>query len=167
MYIDFPLKKNESGYLSVGVRELYRYYKKDPRKKNQVVPYKIFKKIIATINERVWYEMVVNLYRFKPPHNFGSFFVIQRSCDTCDKHIDWQKTREKGEHVYVYNLHTMGRSFDIKWDKTLCKLKGREFYLFDPYRGYPKKYTGTRGLAAWIKKCSRDPTLLDYSAHLI
>ncbi len=62
------------------------------------------------------------------------------------------------------NLHTDGYYFRYWWTR-VKKIKGSynlRFYKFRPIRGADKTI-GKRGLAKWIKECSINPLLKDYT----
>lgn len=103
---------------------------------------------------------------FKAPCNFGYFYVAE-TFDPKGFYTDWKKSAEKGKIVRTYNFHTSGRQFYIKWDKVTSRVTNNTFYKFVPFRGDVDELSGKRGLAAWIKKCSKDPYLNDFRGHLI
>lgn len=160
------LKLNGYGYLLVTVKDCYGEYNKNKDLKQPPLEYKVFREVLEFIFARIWFYMITELWIFKPPHNFGEFYVYEQ-IGTSGFYKNWEKSRKKGKLVEDYNLHTNGRSYYTKWNKRLAKVINKTGYRFVPYRGDSKDLTGKRGLAAYIKECSKDPLKKDFRAHII
>lgn len=160
------LKTNTRGYLVVSVKDVYKEYNKDKRRESPAVDYNTFRNILEFIFIRVWYYMITELWVFKPPHNFGEFYISEKF-DSDGFHTNWKLTREKGKLVKDYNLHTDGKEFYIKWNKRFTRVVNKFSYKFKPYRGSKEEFTGRRGLSSHIVKCSESKDVKDFRAHII
>lgn len=118
-----------------------------------------FKKVsIAIIEEK---------YTFKISR-LGEIRIAKYKQDPTKKAIDWKNTNLLGKTVYHLNKHSNGYSFRWLWKKGFAAryVRHSRLYRFQPIRGtnmagQPRRF-GKRGLAAYVKKCSEDPTLKDY-----
>lgn len=159
------IKTNTHGYLIPTIRNFYYPYYKETTK--QPVDVSTYRAVIESIFKKVWSSMVKDLWVFRAPNNLGRFYICE-SFSSNGFFVDFQKSREKGKRVENYNFHTNGKRFFIKWNLGYCKVKNNNFYYFVPYRGKGnEEVLGKRGLAYWIKKCSRDPLLKDFVGHIV
>lgn len=160
------LKTNKRGYLVVSVNYVYKEYKNHEEKQQPTVDYATFRAILEFIFVRVWYYMITELWVFRPPNNFGEFYIAEKF-NSDGFHTDWVATKKKGRLVKDYNLHTDGREFYIKWNKRFTRVVNKFGYKYKPFRGTKEDLTGRRGLGGHIKKCSEEKKLKDYRAHII
>lgn len=160
------LKTNKRGYLVVSVEDVHKEYKKHEEKTLPAVDYKTFRAILEFIFLRVWYYMITELWIFRPPNNFGEFYISEKY-DSDGFHVDWKQTRKKGKLVKVYNLHTDGKEFYIKWNKRFTKIVNKFGYKFKAYRGSKEEIAGRRGVGGHIVKCSEVEDMKDFRAHII
>lgn len=158
------LGENKYGYLSVGSYEHYKLYRKTAEK--PISDRTLYTKIIKSIFAKIWQYMIKDNWTFNAPEDFGQFYIAE-TYNSNGFYKNWVESKKKGKIVALYNFHTAGRKFFVKWGKILAKLKRKQSYVFKPCRGKGENYTGKRGLAAWINKCSVDPYLPDYRGELM
>lgn len=159
------VKVNSSGYLVVTVQNLHNKYKNHPRRKSKTLDYKTYRAVLEFMFKRVWYYMITELWVFKPPHNFGEFYIAE-IIGSNGFYKNWKRTKEEGKLVKEYNLHTRGKRFFTKWNKRLAKIRNKSCYSFSAYRGNKEEIVGKRGIAGWVKECANDPTKKDYRPHI-
>jgi hypothetical protein len=166
------IKPNSYGYLQSDLRHYHKdYLSNGTFKTPKIESLKLYSDIVKFMFERIWFYMITEQWIFKPvgiSNTFlGQFLIKEIPCDISKTYIDYKKTREQGKVVRSLNLHTNGRKFKIHWTAEIRRAKYSVFYYFDSYRGIPEKITGRRGLSSYIKKCSTDPYLPDYRAHVL
>lgn len=130
------------------------------------VNYALYKSILKSIFIKIWHYVLKESWVFQPPLKFGQFYIAE-SFTSKGTYINWAESKKKGKLVKKYNLHSSGKKFFTKWSKILCRVVNSKFYTFSPYRGSAEEFTGKRGLAYWINKCSTDPYLEDFKGHII
>lgn len=163
--LDKFIRVNRYGNLSIGFPELYYLYKHCGLKKPPVSK-KLYVAVLKFVFLKIWEQIIKNIWRFKMPFKLGSYYIVDKVGAT-PKHKDWISTREKGELVRRYNIHTKGHRFRFKWNKGIGGPRHLFFYNLNPCR-FTKgnEIAGRRGLARWIKKCAADPLMKDFKAHL-
>lgn len=107
-------------------------------------------------------------YQFKIPYKMGFILIRKNRVSPQKKAIDWKRTKEEGKIVRHNNLHTDGYCFRWSWRKnnSYCSFKNSRFYTFEPTLDKHNREIGTRGLAAWIKKCAYSNDMKPYDAPL-
>lgn len=162
----FNQAKPRGKYLDIRVPEQHRMYLKDPmRKSPPIQKVSEYRAVLNFIFERIWFYMFSKEWIFTAPLSIGQFFV---AAGHCKYYTDWQETRRTGKVVKKYNMHTDGKSFFIKYDRTLSKGAVLELYGFKPHRGYFQEgFIGSRGLSRWIQHCQNDPYLPDLKGHIV
>lgn len=165
---------------------IFSHYKADPRYKNvwtitdsyilykrevgdAALDSKIYVKLLKEIFWELSKDIIRHIKNVKLPHRLGDIGIRKRkNCRTYTKQrIDFKHFNETGEIIYHCNNHTNKYYFFWNWDNSLSKalFTNKNFYKFTPARGNDK-VIGSRGLGAWIKYCSEDPTVKDYDALL-
>jgi hypothetical protein len=120
----------------------------------------------VSLNKDFLFEVSLLIIRekflFKMPYKLGTI-RIKRILKSKRPGIDWEKTKKLGKQVRYSNLHTDGKGFRWSWDKPRFGITNQSYYTFKATRDEVKKEIGTRGLAKYIKECSRDPYKKDYN----
>lgn len=150
---------NRSGYLQLSTEDFYKKYKKSEVRQTDLVTYGEYSKILRYIFTEIWQMMIKSLWIYMLPYSLGSFFIGEKQNNISGFYTDWKTKKKK------YNLHTDGRKFYIKWDKTLTKESNIYMYTYHSYRGSGEKCTGSRGLAHHIKYCSETATVKNFRAY--
>lgn len=112
------------------------------------------------------FAIIRDKYTFMMPR-LGMIFIKKKRCNskTTNLRIDYQHYNKTGEKILLINTHTDGYYFRFRWKKPCTgntQFRNDGLYIFEPIRG-EDKMIGKRGLANWIKRCSIDPTLKDYT----
>lgn len=150
-----PHKLNSNTYYpSYTITDSYRSYKGPLSKK-------VYIKVLKDFFWELSLIMIRKKYVFKYP-NIGKFFVKTMKPKYNGAGFDYKYFNDTGKKILKTSLHTDGKRFKFKWlYKNPYKSTNLKFYTFKPVRG-EDKLIGTRGLSAWIKRCSEDPRLKDY-----
>lgn len=163
--LEYLFKPNSKNNLIVGYPHFYKFYSKCDTKKPPVSS-KLYSDILQFVFLKIWEEIIKNIWRFKMPFKLGSVYVVDKVGGS-PKYKDWVNSKEKGEEVVKYNLHTKGHRFRFKWNKGIGG--PRHLLLYNMYVcRFEKSETiaGSRGLARWIKQCAANPLVKDFKAHL-
>lgn len=160
------LKVNRHGYLNIGVPQQHELYLKSELKHKPIESITDYRSVMNFLFIRLWYYIFTERWIFTAPLRFGQFYIAE-SLNPTGFYKDWKASKEKGKVVKSYNFHSSGRKFYIKWDKMLAHITHKTYYRFQPYRGSKEEFTGKRGLAHWVQKCSEEPLLKDFRGHLI
>ena len=162
---EYLFKENAFGNSVVGYKDMYKFYK-NCGLRDKPVTYKLYVEILKFVFLKIWWEIITNIWRFKMPFKLGSIYVVDKvGCSP--KYKDWVDSKEKGEGVKRYNMHTKGHRFRFKWNKSIGGPKHLLLYNMYVCRfEYTDDIAGSRGLARWIKKCAADPLMKDFKAHL-
>lgn len=94
-------------------------------------------------------------------------FGIEKAKGDIKRRVDFNQTRLQGRTIYHSNLHTDCYYFRFVWRRSRTHRNmnaGIKFYKFVPSQDQARREIGKRGLAAWIKECSKDPFKRDYDA---
>lgn len=127
------------------------------------------KKYIKVLRDFFWeisFAIIRDKYSFIMP-NLGIMYIKKKKLNskTNNLRIDYKHYNSTGEKRVLINTHTDGYYFKFKWRKptiSRSRFKNESIYHFEPIRG-EDKMIGKRGLANWIKRCSEDPKLKDYT----
>lgn len=120
-------------------------------------------KLLKDFFWEISYIIIRKNYYFKLP-GMGKILIKKYKCPSKNLNYDYKLYNETGLKKKLLNLHTDGFYFRFKWEYTCKQDNNLRYYKFKSIRGEDKQI-GARGLAAWIKKCSVDPTLKDYDAR--
>ena len=162
---EYLFEKNKYGNVVVGYPEMYKFYK-NCGLKQKPVSYDLYVKILKYVFLKIWWEIITNIWRFKMPFKLGSIYIVDK-VGASPKFKDWAHAKEIGEPVLKYNLHTKGHRFRFKWNKEIVGPRNIKLYNMYVCRfEYTDDIAGSGGLARWIKKCSTDPLMKDFKAHL-
>lgn len=111
---------------------------------------------------------IIRGYIWNLPYRMGRIMITKKRLLFDKKPIDWNETRKQGKIVRHRNLHTDGYSFKWTWLKPRRRIfRNGRFYYFQPVCDKHNREVGSRGLAAWIKKCANDPSLRPFDAPLL
>ena len=166
---DYLFKENSKGNLLVGYSRLYRFYKICP-KNHPRVSSTLYIKILKSIFIKIWTAIITEIWKFELPYKMGSIYV-RDTLTSIGTYKDYTGRNGKYKMSRRYNIHTKGKKFNIHWNKNRSTLKNITMYTFKAARfenknRYKEVFAGSRGLARWIIKCSSDPTLKDFHAHI-
>jgi len=127
------------------------------------------KKYIRVLKDFFWevsFAIIRDKYTFIMPR-LGMIQIRRRkvNSETTNLRIDYKHYNATGEKRLLINTHSDGYYFKFKWKKPSGRanlFRNGGIYVFEPIRG-EDKMIGKRGLSNWIKRCSEDPTLKDYT----
>ena len=159
---EIKLKLNKRGFLKVGFPEYFQWYSANY---GTIKDKALAKKVITSIFENMWYEMIVNLWVFKWPHSLGRTYIAEStSPESVVLYTDWQASRKKHKKVKAFNAGLNGRKPFVKWVKPAAKyVKHLGLYRFKAYRGNKNELTGHRGMWGHINSLNETT----YRPHLI
>lgn len=124
-------------------------------------------KYVAALRD-FFYELskliIYERFSYKIPSGLGSLRIAKRKNNSKlhKNKIDYGVYNKTGKIVYLTNLHTNNYYFFWFWNKINAVFKYRSVYEIVPNRGNDG-VIGTRGLSAYIKKCSESPLIKDYN----
>lgn len=110
--------------------------------------------VINVCNKMFANEILETGNRLKLPFGFGDLSINKRKTAIKVKYlddnkeeqeritlpIDWQKSREKGKHIYMLNDHTNGYRFKWLWFKhSAIFQKAKELWVFKPCRDISRR----------------------------
>lgn len=152
-------------HLTYSVRDAYKDYKKDRRengKEYELRSYKKYKEYIFEVFAEIFKDIVHKGWHFILPFGLGEFYLKVSDSFTGTRVIDWEKTAEKGEHVYHFNNHSFRKVYKLKWDTSYTtKFDNAKFYHFnilDGKKAYHKKYgVGAKAINERIMEAANDP----------
>jgi len=110
--------------------------------------------IIYAFNESYKHYVLETGEKAKLPFGFGEFsinkkkrkkFKLINGKEYINLPIDWQKSKEKGKHIYNFNYHTEGFFFGWMWFKETVRFKNVDLWYFKPSR------TTSRLLSHYLK----------------
>lgn len=140
-------------YRSTSKKTYERFCQKHPEHR---ISFKKWKEVLRTFNESFRDYILETGDRCKLPYGFGDFSISKKKTrrfrTTADGNevialpIDWQKTKQKGKRIFLFNDHTDGYRFRWYWFKSGLRLLGGKYLAFKPAR------TSSRKLAEYLKK---------------
>lgn len=155
-------------HLTYTVSDFYNDYKKERKDLNVCLSRSVFIKVVKQALREIAKLIIREKFHFRLPFMMGVIRIQKKhrpsELDHCS--IDFNKTKKIGKTVRHLNTHSNGDYFKWKWEKTrrTCYFTNQGFYTFRAVRDEYEREIGTRGLAAWVKKCSKDPYMKDYTA---
>ena len=103
-----------------------------------------WRNILYTYNESFKEYILETGEKAKLPFGFGEFSINKKKRRRLKNNIegkefvnlaiDWQKTKEKGKHIYNFNYHTEGFFFGWMWFKATARFKNSDLWYFKPSR---------------------------------
>jgi len=103
-----------------------------------------WRNILYTYNESFKEYILETGEKAKLPYGFGEFSINKKKRKRLKNNIDgkefvnlaidWQKTKEKGKHIYNFNYHTEGFFFGWMWFKATARFKNSDLWYFKPSR---------------------------------
>lgn len=106
--------------------------------------YDEWRNILYTYNESFKEYILETGEKAKLPYGFGEFSINKKKRKRLKNNIDgkefvnlaidWQKTKEKGKHIYNFNYHTEGFFFGWMWFKATARFKNSDLWYFKPSR---------------------------------
>ena len=124
-------------------KECYKQFKLN--NPNVQISYTDWANIIYTHNYAFRDYLLETGERVKLPWGFGYLAIskkvrkLKRVSKVTGKEImnlpiNWEKTRQKGKHVYHLNLHTEGFGFRWKWFPNSARFAHADIWYFKPSR---------------------------------
>lgn len=123
------------------------FCKKHP---NITLSYNQWRKILFEFNNSYKEHILETGDKIKFPYGFGMFSINKKKRKKIKTNngkefinlpIDWQKSREKGKHVYNFNYHTEGYFFGWIWFKETARLRFTNLWSFKPCRSTSRMIT--------------------------
>lgn len=140
------------------VRHSYQYSSLKSKYK-----YEKYKEILELYFYEVSKAMIYDHLWYRIPYGGGTIFIIKYK-PRVRKSMDYQHWKTTGEIRPHLNKHSNGYQFKFKWKKGYSTYyPNLKLYKFIVNRGNDY-IIGARGLAKYIKECSKNPLVQDYDA---
>lgn len=158
-----PTKKHFT-YTIKDFYEKYRKAKKKAGQTNEIVPYKVYRKIIEAFFLHISKKIIYENYSFMLPYSLGTLLVKAVRTNIHKAKIDYKKSKEFRKPIKLINTHTFGYYFMIKWDKSYTGFINNTYYLFSNTSSEKaeRQGVGRQGLSDYIKTLSTDKTRRSY-----
>ena len=151
---------------TVTSRELYNHYIDNQETGEFTLDYEKWKKVLFELMFKISRAIIVDNLVLFAPFSMGRF-GIEKALNREKRSVDFQRTKEEGRTIYHNNLHTNGYHFGLAWRRKAAQqhiIKNMSVYKFTSILDAGRRLIGRRGLAKWVKDCSKNPYVKDYDA---
>lgn len=153
-------------HTTVSSRELYEHYLSQQEPGEYTLTYTKWKEVVYDLMEKLSESIIRDNLVLRLGVNLGRVGV-EKVKGSSRRKVDFMATRKAGRTVFHSNLHTDCYYFRFAWRKHIgsrAATKNFSLYRFKAIQEQVDRKIGTRGLARWIKECSKDPFRKDYDA---
>ncbi len=160
------IRKLKKKHSTITTRDLYIHYLENQDKHEFTLDYEKWKKVMYSLFYKLSKSVIEANLVYKFESGLG-IYGIEKVKGKEKRRIDFNQTRKLGRTVYHGNLHTDCYYFRFVWRKKRTAFHMNphiRYYRFLTSLDMDRNEIGKRGLAKWVKDCSKDPLRKDYDA---
>lgn len=149
--------------LTFTIRDFYKEYSRECRKeenypKREYIQYRNF---IFSIFAELFRHILYSNWHFVLPYSLGEFYLKEDTRNTGKRVYSKGHSIQAGKAVYIFNNHTLRKTFRFKWDRSYTHFPTAKYYKFELISGREKlhrKYkVGRAAVADFLFSVGKNP----------
>lgn len=156
-----PQKK----HLNYTIRDFYKDYSKEinKQKKYKKRDYIKYRDFIFSVFAELFYYILHKGWHFVLPYSLGEFYLKESTKNTGNRVYSLPQSIKARKAVYIFNNHTLRKTFKFVWDKSYVNFPTAKYYKFELIDGREKlhkKYkVGRAAISEFLFSVGTDPKI--------
>lgn len=151
--------------LTYTIRDFYKDYRRSCNKqerfpKREYIEYRDY---IFEVFAEIFHEILYNGWHFVLPYSMGEFYLKENMRNTGKKVYSKTRSIQEGKAVYIFNNHTLRKTFKFVWDRTYANFPTAKYYKFELIDGREKLHkrykVGREAISNFLFSVGKDPNI--------